>query len=170
MADVRSLMELNFMAPVALTQAVLPGMLARGRGHISVVSSVAGYVSTPHRSTYCASKFAVRGYFDALRAELHGSGVEVSVICPGYINTNITKSAVGPGGSVHGTNSKAVQGGLSADQCAGAIVGAIDAGRPELRIGGKELVGVYLARFAPGPSAEDRAASDPGMSYAPLPS
>ena len=133
MEDVRGLMDLNFMAPVSLTRELAPAMVARGVGHISVVSSVAGYLSTPHRSTYSATKFAVRGYFDSLRAELHGTGVEVGIICPGYVRTDITRAALGEAGSAHGKTSD-----------------AIEAGRPELVIGGKETAGVYLARFSPG--------------------
>ncbi|MCB9660590.1 MAG: SDR family NAD(P)-dependent oxidoreductase [Sandaracinaceae bacterium] len=149
MDDVRSLMDLNFMAPVALTRALAPAMVARGVGHVSVVSSVAGYVSTPHRSTYSASKFAVRGYFDSLRAELHGTGVEVAVICPGYVRTDITRAALGEGGAAHGKTSEAIESGLAPDRVAAAIADAIESGRHELVIGGKETAGVYLARFAP---------------------
>ena len=80
MTDVRRLMELNFFAPVALTNAVVPSMISRGSGHIVIISSVTGYVGTPYRSSYAASKHAVRGYFDSLRAELHDTGVGVTVM------------------------------------------------------------------------------------------
>ena len=149
MEDVRELMDLNFMAPVTLTRALAPGMVARGVGHVSVVSSVAGYLSTPHRSTYSASKFAVRGYFDSLRAELHGTGVEVAVICPGYVRTEITRAALGEGGGAHGKTSSAIEAGLSPEKVAKGIVSAIESGRHELVIGGKETAGVYLSRWAP---------------------
>ena len=149
MDDVRALMELNFMAPVALSKAVLPGMRARGKGHVSIVSSVAGYVSTPHRSTYCATKFAVRGFFDCLRAELHGSGVEVSVICPGYVNTEITEHAVAAGGASHGKTSDAIATGLSAGRAAEIIASGIEKGRPEVHLGGKEVAGIHIARHLP---------------------
>jgi short-subunit dehydrogenase len=137
------------MAPVALTRALAPAMVARGVGHVSVVSSVAGYLSTPHRSTYSASKFAVRGYFDSLRAELHGTGVEVGIICPGYVRTDINRAALGEAGAAHGKTSDAIEGGLSPARVAEAIVDAIESGRHELVVGGKETAGVYLARFAP---------------------
>ncbi len=150
MDEVRSLMELNFMAPVALTRALVPAMVLRGQGAIVIVSSVAGYVSTPHRSTYNATKFAVRGYFDALRAELHGTGVRVCVVVPGYIRTNITRSAVAGQGQAHGKTSDAIENGLSPEECAASIVRALIQDKPELHVGGKELAGIHLARLVPG--------------------
>lgn len=150
MEEVRALMELNFMAPVALTGLVAPGMVERRRGMIVVVSSVAGYLSTPLRSTYNASKFAVRGWFDALRAELHDSGVKVCVVVPGYVATNIARAAVAGHGQAHGGPDRGVDGGISAERCAKEIIAAIQRGRPEVHIGGKELAAIPLARLAPG--------------------
>ena len=66
----RTLMEVDYFAPVALTKAVLPAMRARRNGHVVVISSVMGYVGTPGRSTYAAAKHALHGYFDSLRAEV----------------------------------------------------------------------------------------------------
>ncbi len=149
MDEVRGLMELNFMVPVALTKLVVPGMVERQRGCVVIVSSVAGYVSTPMRSTYNASKFAVRGWFDALRAELHGTGIGVSVVVPGYIRTSINKAAIG---SENRDPSKAdpVDSGLPPERCADVIVGAIANDRPEVHVGGKELAAIHLARLLPG--------------------
>src|SRR5204862_2943806 len=66
----RRIMDLNFFGTVALTKAVLPSMIARKSGHIVPISSVVGYVGTPLRSAYAASKHALHGYFDSLRAEV----------------------------------------------------------------------------------------------------
>lgn len=150
MNEVRDLMELNFMAPVALSTLAAPAMVGRGVGSIVVVSSVAGYVATPLRSTYNASKFAVRGWFDALRAELHGSGVEVCIVIPGYVRTNIARAAVAGHGKSHEGADAGVDGGISPEQCAKQIVRAIERGKAEVVIGGKETLAVPLARFAPG--------------------
>ncbi|MCR9162805.1 MAG: SDR family NAD(P)-dependent oxidoreductase [Nannocystaceae bacterium] len=149
MDEVRGLMELNFMVPVALTKLVVPAMLARGRGCVVVVGSVAGYVSTPMRSTYNASKFAVRGWFDALRAELHGTGVGVSIIVPGYIRTSINKAAVGSGRR-DPNESDPVDSGLPPERCASVIVDAIARDRPEVHVGGKEIAAIHLSRWLPG--------------------
>jgi len=149
MDEVRGLMELNFMVPVALTKFVAPGMIERRRGRIVIVSSVAGYVSTPQRSTYNASKFAVRGWFDALRAELHGTGVGVCVVVPGYIRTGISRAAIG---SHQRDDSRPdpVDNGLPPERCAKVIVQAITRDRPEIHVGGKELAAIHLSRWMPG--------------------
>ena len=147
-AEVRSLMELNFMVPVALTKAVVPGMVERRRGCVVIVSSVAGYVSTPMRSTYNASKFAVRGWFDALRAELHGTGVGVTVVVPGYIRTEINHAAIGAGRR-DASKPDPVENGLPPERCAAVIVDAVAKDRPEVHVGGKELAAIHLSRWMP---------------------
>jgi len=85
--EVRRLFEINVLGVIDLTQRVLPGMLARKRGHIVNVSSVAGYVATPPLTVYAATKFAVNGFTDGLRRELAGRGVSVALINPGPVNT-----------------------------------------------------------------------------------
>ena len=147
--DVRRLMELNFFAPVGLTNAVLPNMIARGSGRIVIISSVAGYVGTPLRSTYSASKHAVRGYFDSLRAELHGSGVGVTIVCPGYVRTELSLNAVSKEGRSHGKKDEVIERGLDPRRCAKAIATAVARERSELHVGGKEIYAIYLKRFAP---------------------
>lgn len=76
----RTLMATNFEGPVVLARALLPAMLARGSGHLAVVSSVQGRFGQPFRSSYAASKSAVIGYFDAVRAEVAARGVLVTLI------------------------------------------------------------------------------------------
>jgi dehydrogenase/reductase SDR family member 7B len=146
---VQELMALNFLAPVALTRAVLPGMIARKSGRIAVVSSVAGHVGTPLRSSYAASKHAVQGWFDSLRAELHGSGVGVTILSPGYIRTEISARARTADGSAHGLVGKGNARGMPAERCAARMVDALHAGRNEVFIGGPEVTAVYLKRWAP---------------------
>jgi short-subunit dehydrogenase len=74
-------------ALVDLTTRVLPGMIARGRGHIVNVGSIAGYVGVPGEAVYSATKWAVQGFNDSLRRELRGRGVKVTLIAPGPIKT-----------------------------------------------------------------------------------
>jgi len=147
--EVRDLMELNFMTPVTLTKLVTPAMLERGRGRIVVVSSVAGYVSTPMRSTYNASKFAVRGWFDALRAELHETGVGVSVVVPGYVQTGISRAAIGAAGR-DDSKPDPVDSGVPPEHCAATIVDAVARDRDEVHVGGRELAAIHLNRLLPG--------------------
>lgn len=145
----RALMEVNYFGTIALTKAVLPAMLARRRGHIAVVSSVMGYVGTPGRSTYAASKHALHGYFDSLRAEVWRDGVKVTLICPGYVKTKVSANAVGAHGEKHGQTDATHQRGISAERCADAIVRGLARGREEIHVGGFEVAAIYLKRFAP---------------------
>lgn len=145
----RALMEVNYFGTIALTKAVLPVMLARRRGHIAVVSSVMGYVGTPGRSTYAASKHALHGYFDSLRAEVWREGVQVTLICPGYVKTKVSDNAVGARGEKHGQMDATHQRGISAERCADAIVRGLARGREEIQVGGMEVAAIYLKRLTP---------------------
>ena len=78
-------LDVNLRAPLVLSQALIPGMLARGRGHLVYISSLQGKTATPGAPLYIATKFALRGLALGLRTDLHGSGVGVSCIFPGFI-------------------------------------------------------------------------------------
>jgi short-subunit dehydrogenase len=145
----RALMEVNYFGPVALTKAVLPSMCARRAGHIVVVSSVMGYLGTPGRSTYAAAKHALHGYFDSLRAEVWHEGLRVTIVCPGYVNTAVSAHALGPRGETHGRPESTHTRGISAEKCAAAIVRGVARGREEIFVGGWEVAGIYVKRFAP---------------------
>jgi len=146
----RRIMEINYFAVIALTKAVLPHLIERRTGNISVLSSVAGYVGTKQRSAYAASKHAVRAYYDSLRAEVHEYGITVTVVCPGYIKTEISQSALTGGGERFGTTDENIARGLSPERAAQAVVAGIEKGREEVYVGGKELAAIYLKRLAPG--------------------
>ena len=145
----RALMAVNYFGPVALTKAVLPGMLARRAGHVVVVSSVMGYVGTPGRSTYAAAKHALHGYFDSLRAEVWRTGIKVTLACPGYVKTSVSTNALGPRGEKHSVNEATHETGIPAERCAAAIVRAVARGREEVAVGGPEIAGIYVKRVAP---------------------
>jgi len=85
LAEVDRTLEVNLRAPVALARALLPGMLERRRGHLLFVSSIAGKTVVPGNPLYHATKYALRGFAAALRTDLHGSGVGVSCVFPGFI-------------------------------------------------------------------------------------
>jgi len=146
----RALMEVDYFGPVALTKAVLPSMLARGAGHVVVISSVMGYVGTPGRSTYAAAKHALHGYFDSLRAEVHQAGLKVTLICPGYVHTNVSDNAVGARGEKHGRTDATHLRGISAECCAEATLRAVARGKEEITVGGVETWAVLLKRLLPG--------------------
>ncbi|CCH01703.1 short-chain dehydrogenase/reductase SDR [Fibrella aestuarina BUZ 2] len=144
------LMAVNFFGVVALAKAVLPHFLAQKRGQFVVTSSVSGKIGVKQRSGYCASKHALHGFFDSLRAEVANEGLRVTMICPGYIRTPISASALDASGKAYGRFNKAQAEGMPADDCARRILRAVATGREEANIGGKELLGIYLKRFVPG--------------------
>lgn len=150
MAVVRRIMEVNYFGTVALTQAVLPSMLARGTGHVVVISSIAGKLGAPKRSAYSASKHALHGFFDTLRSEVHDAGVRVTLVCPGYIRTDISVNALEGDGSKQGTMDRNQAEGMAPEDCARRILRAVEKEKAEVYIGGVEVMGAYLKRFAPG--------------------
>lgn len=89
-----ALMETNFFSAVYLAKLVLPDMIKRKSGKIVGVSSLSGKIGTPGGSSYSATKYAMHGYFDALRSELGDSGVKVSLVLPGPVESNVVQSAV----------------------------------------------------------------------------
>jgi short-subunit dehydrogenase len=91
MADVEDTFRINLMGVVYTLSAALPGMLARKSGHLVGISSLASYRGLPGESAYCASKAAVNVYLDGLRIHLHGTGVRVTTVCPGFVTTPMTE-------------------------------------------------------------------------------
>ncbi|MEO1173552.1 MAG: SDR family NAD(P)-dependent oxidoreductase, partial [Myxococcota bacterium] len=146
---VRRIMETNFFGTVALTRGVLPGMLERRSGRIVVISSVVGKFGTPKRSSYAASKHALHGYFDALRLEVEDAGVGVTLVCPGYVRTQVSQNALGPDGSPHAQMDKGQQSGTSPEAAALRIARAMEKDEREIYFGGREVFGVYAKRFIP---------------------
>ena len=147
-ASERLVMETNFFGSVALTKMVLPGMLERNRGHIVVISSVVGKMGFSLRSSYAASKHALHGYFDSLRVDLDDRNINITLVCPGRIRTNISYHALTGDGTQHGQMDPGQAGGIPADVCARRIIRATERGRAELYIG-KEQILIYLKRFWP---------------------
>ncbi len=144
------IMDVNFLGTVALTKAVLPHMLERGRGHLVAISSIAGKLSTPLRTAYAASKHALHGFFDGLRAEVEDRGVSVTLICPGYIRTDVSRNALTATGEKHGKMDAGQSRGMDPDECARRIVRAVKRRKREAYIGGWEIAAIYIKRFFPG--------------------
>ncbi len=126
------LIAVDLLAPIALTQAVLPRMVAAGGGRIVAISSVAGFIGAPLRSAYSAAKHGLVGYHDVLRAENAHLGVHVHVIAPGSVKTDISKNAVVADGSKRGVSDAAIEAGMPADEAAAAILKAVVDDTPEL--------------------------------------
>jgi dehydrogenase/reductase SDR family protein 7B len=144
-----TILRTNFLGPVALTKAVLPSMVLARRGGFVVVSSLVGKFGTPLRSTYAASKHALHGFFDSLRAEHWQDNLQVTIACPGFVATEVSRHALAGDGQPHGAMDEKTARGVSPERCAGAILDAVAKRREEVNIGGAEIAGVYLKRFAP---------------------
>lgn len=149
MAAYRQLMEVDFFAPVALSKALFPQMVARGSGHIVVVSSVFGHIAMARRSGYSAAKHALHGFYDCARIELGDKGVHFTLACPGFVKTNVSANALGPDGKAFGQIDPDIGKGMDPALCAEHIWRAVEQDREEVLIAGKERIAVYFKRFLP---------------------
>lgn len=131
----RRLMEVDFFAPLRLTQLVLPHMVARKRGVIINNASIAGKFGSPLRTGYCAAKHALIGWSDALRAEIAQYGIAVHVITAGYVQTGIAENAVTGDGSPVGPGDDPVNQGLPAADAAEMILAGVAKGQREIVVG-----------------------------------
>jgi dehydrogenase/reductase SDR family member 7B len=145
----KKLMDVNYFGTVALTKAVLPNMLTHQLGHIVTITSLTGKFGTAYRSSYAASKHALHGFFDSLRAELGDTPIKVTLICPGFVRTNVSVNALTGTGAQLGTMDEATDKGMPPERLAQKILRAIESGKEESYFGGKEVLGVYLKRFFP---------------------
>jgi dehydrogenase/reductase SDR family member 7B len=127
-----AIIGIDLLAPIALTQAVLPHMVAQGGGRLIAISSVAGVAGVPMRSAYCAAKHGVFGYFDSVRCETAHLGIKVHVIAPGSVKTNVSRNALSADGSKRGTSDAAIEAGMSVDDAVAAIMDAVASETREL--------------------------------------
>lgn len=145
----KALMDIDYLGTVALSKAILPHFISSRNGHYVVVSSVMGKFSSPYRSGYCGAKHALHGFFDAMRMEHEKDGVQVTMVCPGFVNTNIAKSSFTANGNAQGTNDNATKNGLATSIFCKRMIRAIEKRKFEVYIGKKEIQGVYVKRFFP---------------------
>lgn len=156
----RRIMEVNFFAPVELTRRLLPRLVAGRRPLLVNIGSVLGHRATPYKSEYCASKFALHGWSDALRAELASQGVDLLHACPSTTRTEFFERVLVDGGRSRPEGASS-RGAMTPEAVARKIVAAIRQGRHEIVLspGGKLLVWLdrlcpaladrLIARFAP---------------------
>lgn len=144
------IMELNFFGAVRLTKAVLPSMIQRKSGQIVAISSYAGRLYTPLRASYNASKYAMQGYFDALRSECWVDNIQVLVVSPGFIKTNISLHALTGDGTPQKKMDTGQAKGIDPAVLASKILKAIKKGKENLLVGGRrENFGYLVNRFFP---------------------
>lgn len=126
------IIAVDLLAPIALTQAILPRMAERGSGRLAFISSIAGKVGVPMRTAYCAAKFGLAGYGDALRAEVAHLGLKVHNIYPGSIRTDVSRNALTADGSARGVSDKAIDNGIDPIAAADQMVSAMLADEREI--------------------------------------
>jgi len=153
--DFEWLMNINFWGVVHGTQAFLPYLRSANHGHVVNTASVFGIISVPTQSAYNASKFAVRGFTEALRAELHDSHIGVTCVCPGGVKTNIVKrSRYVPQDNAAPTLESMAQSfeelaGLSSDQAADIILRGVAKNRARVLVGNDARFIGLLNRLLP---------------------
>lgn len=145
----RAVMEVNYFGAVGLTKAALPLLLARPGGSLVVVSSVMGYLGTPGRAAYSASKHALHGWFDSLRTEVEPRGLHVGLVCPGFVRTNLSRHALRADGAPHASLDRSQARGLPPERVAAVVLRAVARRRDEVFVGGPELWAVRLKRHCP---------------------
>ena len=145
----QKLIEVNYLGTVSLTKSILPHMLEIGSGHLAVVTSLTGVFGSPYRSGYAASKHALHGFFDSLRAELENKGIRATIAAPGFVQTQVSVNALVGDGSKANVMDDAQANGISAEKCAKAIVRAISKNKREIYVG-REAYGAYVRRYLPG--------------------
>lgn len=146
----QKVIDVDLLAPIALSQLVLPRMLAAGKGRFIVIASVAGKIGAPLRSGYCAAKHGLYGYFDSLRAEVAGSGIEVHMVAPGSVKTDVARNALNSDGAKRGESDPVIEAGMSPAEAVSEILEAIAKGEREILVArGQEKLIVWLRRLWP---------------------
>lgn len=143
------LMKVNLWGAVWCTHAALPHLLA-SRGRIVAVSSLAGLVGVPGRNAYSATKFAVTGFFEALRAELKSAGVSVTIAFPGVVATRTRHRGYNARGVPAGSSGLKEDDAMPVAECARLIIEGMEARRREVVMTAKGRLGRFMKLLAPG--------------------
>lgn len=145
----KKLIEVDYLGTVALSKALLPHFVLRKSGQFVTVTSLMGKFGSPYRSGYCGAKHALHGFFDVLRMEHEKDNVYVTLICPGFVQTNVAKNALTGDGSAQRKEDEATKNGMPVSEFASKAIKAIEARKFEVYIGRKEIFGVTLKRLFP---------------------
>ncbi|CAM2788606.1 Short-chain dehydrogenase [Flavobacterium frigoris] len=145
----KKLIEVDYLGTVAITKALLPHFISNRKGRFVTITSLMGKFGSPYRSGYCGAKHALHGFFDVLRMEHQKDNINVTIICPGFIQTNVAVNALTGDGSKQKSNDQATLNGMPVSVFARKLVKAVESNSFESYIGGKEVLGIYLKRFFP---------------------
>ena len=151
-AEMRRMLDVNFMGIYNCVQAAVPVMREQGGGHCVLLSSVAGKLGVPTLSGYCASKWAVRGFSIAMRAELHGSGIGITTVYPAWVDTPMFRQAVAQ------SEGLAMEVLLTPEQVANEIIQAIQEDKRDLTLAPNPDIALLIELTKNNPDqAEDAA-------------
>jgi short-subunit dehydrogenase len=145
----KKLIEVDYLGTIAVTKTLLPHFIKNQKGHFVTITSLMGKFGSPYRSGYCGAKHALHGFFDVLRMEHQKDNISVTLVCPGFIQTNVAKNALTADGSKQNLDDAATQNGMLTSVFVKKFVRAVESEKFESYIGGKEVLGVYLKRFFP---------------------
>jgi short-subunit dehydrogenase len=146
----RKIMEVDFFGTIAITKYLLPHFMKRKSGHYVTITSVTGIVATPFRTGYAAAKHALHGFFDALRAEVWKDNIYVTLVLPGWVQTQVSVNALSGDGTQHNQMDETTAHGLQPSYVAYRVVQAVKSRKQEVYIAGtKETMAIYLKRFVP---------------------
>ena len=145
----QEMININYLGTIQLSKCLLPYFIDKNAGHYVTITSLMGKFSSPYRSGYCGAKHALHGFFDCLRMEHESDNINVTLVCPGFVQTNISKNALVGDGRTSGKNDNATKNGISAEDCAEKIIKAIQGKNFEVYVGGREKYGIYIKRFFP---------------------
>jgi len=156
--QIETIFNTNLMAAIQLTHRLLPGLLEKRAGFIINIASGAGLLAPGGMAVYAASKFALVGFSESLRAELKGSGIGVSVVCPPFVRTGIVRNSQGAATGLTAEEIERLerldrlvqQHGISPEGVAQAVVRAIRGNRARVMIGLKMRLLIALRFFFPG--------------------
>ncbi len=145
----KKLMDINYIGTLALTKALLPYFIANKKGYFVTITSLMGKFGSPYRSGYCGAKHALHGFFDVLRMEHQKDNIEVTLICPGFVQTNVAKNALTADGNAQNIDDEKTQNGLTTVEFSKQMIKAMEQRKFEAYIGKSERFGIYLKRFFP---------------------
>ena len=150
MEVIDKVMDVNYFAPVTITKALLPKMIAAGGGQIAVTTSIAGKFGFPLRCAYSSSKHALYGFFETVQAEYYNHNIRVTIVCPGRVQTRISFYALEKDGSLHGKMDAGQANGITPEKAARIITRAVYRKKREVLVGSTELVMARIKQFFPG--------------------
>ena len=145
----QKLMNINYFGAVVLTKSLLPRFISQKSGQLVVVSSLSGKYGVPKLAAYSAPKHALHGFFESLRSELVDSGIFISILIPGIIQTEITAHAVMGQGENYGKVETAFKKAYPTEKAVKEMILAISKQKEEFYVGGMEGVTLWLNRFSP---------------------